>query len=311
VRGDHFFIIFSSLGRGSAYSDARFEGSVSLFASLNSGKTLINSMLELKSGTYLGKVEKLLSGNGIIAGITTYPESVTAEQLHYHETLHLSFVLAGGNLEKRHRQDIERLPGVVTFYDAGEPHQSTNTMALSRHLNVEIEAGFLERHGFLVNAVNLRFLKTPDAKLLMLKMFKELQADDELSAMAMESLVLALLTITKQQNSVEKRPKWIDQVYQFIHDRWDESTSLRELSLVAGVHPVTLSKFFPRYFGCSIGEFARKVKIERALALIESSNRSLTEIAGACGFADQSHFIRAFKSQTGLLPKQYRHLCRK
>lgn len=265
-------------------------------------------MLGLKSGNYLGKVEKILTVNGIIAGITTYPEIIAAEQLHYHETLHLSFVLKGGNLEKRNRHDIERLPGVVTFYDAGEPHQSTKTIPLSRHINVEIEAEFLKRHGFSVNAMNLNYLKSPDAKLLMLRMFNELQADDDLSATSTESLVLALLSITKQQNKYENPPKWIDLVYQFIHDRWDEQLTLKELSDIAGVHTVTLSKFFPRYFGSSIGEYLRKIKIERALTLIETSTHSLTEISNECGFADQSHFIRTFKAQTGFLPKNYRNL---
>jgi AraC family transcriptional regulator len=265
-------------------------------------------MIGLKSGTYLGKIEKISSANGIIAGITTYPEKISAEQLHYHETLHLSFVLSGGNLEKRTQNDIERLPGVVTFYDAGEPHCSTETIPFSRHINVEIEAAFLKKHGFNINAMNLHFLKSPDAKFFMLKIFNELQAEDIFSEASTQSLVLGLLAITKQQNSYETSPPWIKLVHEFICDRWDGQLSLLDLSNVAGVHTVTLSKYFPRYFGCSIGEYLRKIKIERALSLIETSSLSLTEISTECGFADQSHFIRTFKTQTGLLPKHYRRL---
>jgi len=265
-------------------------------------------MLGLKSGTYLGKIEKISSGNGIIAGITTYPEKISAEQLHYHETLHLSFVLSGGNLEKRAKNDIERLPGVVTFYDAGEPHCSTRTIPFSRHINVEIEDAFLKRHGFNVNAMNLHFLKSPDAKFFMLKIFNELQAEDIFSTASTESLVLGLLAITKRQSSHGTPPAWINLVHEFISDRWDEPLSLTDLSGIARVHTVTLSKYFPRYFGCSIGEYLRKIKIERALSLIEKSSLSLTSISNKCGFADQSHFIRTFKTQTGLLPKHYQKL---
>jgi transcriptional regulator GlxA family with amidase domain len=37
-------------------------------------------------------------------------------------------------------------------------------------------------------------------------------------------------------------------------------------------------------------------------------NASLADIAGACGFADQSHLTRAFKSITGSPPGVFRDL---
>ena len=47
--------------------------------------------------------------------------------------------------------------------------------------------------------------------------------------------------------------------------------------------------------------------------MIDSANRemlnsraSLTEIALAAGFFDQSHFARTFKAQMGMSPNQYR-----
>ena len=52
----------------------------------------------------------------------------------------------------------------------------------------------------------------------------------------------------------------------------------------------------------------RRIKIERSLALIESNQTNLTEIGFQCGFADQSHFIRTFKNQTGFSPKQFQKL---
>jgi AraC family transcriptional regulator len=52
----------------------------------------------------------------------------------------------------------------------------------------------------------------------------------------------------------------------------------------------------------------RKLRVEKAMALMVSSHQSLTEIAYVCGFADQSHFIRIFKQHTGFLPKQYQKL---
>jgi len=68
-------------------------------------------MLALKEANYLGQVEYLSLNSGLITSITSYPDLAHAENLHYHNTLHLSIVLKGGNLEKRKQHDIERLPG--------------------------------------------------------------------------------------------------------------------------------------------------------------------------------------------------------
>ncbi|MFV8347795.1 AraC family transcriptional regulator [Flavobacterium sp. ZB4P13] len=38
------------------------------------------------------------------------------------------------------------------------------------------------------------------------------------------------------------------------------------------------------------------------------NSASLTDISFECGFADQSHFIRTFKQQTGFLPKKFQNL---
>ena len=106
-------------------------------------------MIALKEANYLGQVEQLIRLDGIIASVTTYPDIAHAENLHYHDTLHLSVVLQGGNLEKRKQYGIERLPGTVTYYDAGELHHSTCILPYSRHLNLEILNDFINFIVFL------------------------------------------------------------------------------------------------------------------------------------------------------------------
>jgi AraC family transcriptional regulator len=265
-------------------------------------------MIGLQSGNYLGKVDKILFADGIVASITSYPDTCYSENLHYHETLHMSLVLSGGNLEKRNRTDIERMPGVVTFYDSGEPHCSTKTIQFSKHVNIEIENEFLQKNEIDIKAMDLLFLKSPDARFCMLKLLKELLTDDEFSKNAIQHLMINLLTASSLQNKYRSMPFWLNIVYEFLQDNWSENITLANLSIAANVHPVTISKYFPNYFGCTIGEYMRKLKVEKALALIESSSSSLTQISHECGFADQSHFIRTFKKETGFLPKHYRKL---
>ena len=40
--------------------------------------------------------------------------------------------------------------------------------------------------------------------------------------------------------------------------------------------------------------------------MLSRTNASLLEIAGCCGFADQSHMNRVFRKRVGQTPGQYR-----
>jgi AraC-like DNA-binding protein len=46
--------------------------------------------------------------------------------------------------------------------------------------------------------------------------------------------------------------------------------------------------------------------MQTACQLLVSSNLALAQVADRCGFADQSHFTRDFRSLTGMTPRAYR-----
>lgn len=91
----------------------------------------------------------------------------------------------------------------------------------------------------------------------------------------------------------------------FIQDRFQDSFSLDDLAAAANTSPFYLIKLFRRHCGLTPFGYLRSYRLERAKKLMRK-NRVLTEVAHACGFYDQSHFIRHFKNHTGVLPSRYR-----
>jgi AraC family transcriptional regulator len=263
-------------------------------------------MLMLEKGVYLGKVLDLSEADGILAGATSYYPGDGTGVMHYHENSHLSFILRGGGVEKRQSSEFERLPGEIMFFHAGEPHQSVNKLFPARNVYLEIESVFLRDNGVTESAVGASVLKNPNAKFIMLKVYKELLAADDFSGATIKMLLLNLIRAASETEKDE--PRWVGVIYELMNDRWNEPLSLKDLSRAAGVHPVTVSKFFPKYFSCTFGEYMRRLKIEKSLRMIKNSPRSLTEIAYECGFYDQSHFTRTFKHLTGFLPNSYARL---
>jgi len=102
-------------------------------------------------------------------------------------------------------------------------------------------------------------------------------------------------------------PGWVRKVKEILHDADTTGFTLLQLARETGIHPVHLSKEFPKYFHAGFGEYIRNMKVERAVTLLVSSELSLSAIAYECGFADQSHFIRCFKSSHSVTPLQYRN----
>ncbi|MGZ3874778.1 MAG: helix-turn-helix domain-containing protein, partial [Mucilaginibacter sp.] len=213
------------------------------------------------------------------------------------------FVLNGGCVEKK-RVSYGCLPGKIQYYSAGEPHQVTQILAASRRINLEIEGGFFKDHQVSDQAIQTA-TENPDAKFLMIRIYRELMAGDVASPVSIQMLLLQLISHTGTSRPNGQVPLWVNKVRAILHDRWNEKVTLTELSLETNVHPVTISRYFSAYFSCTLGEYMRKIKIEKALCLIKSSTLPLTEIAYVCGFADQSHFIRSFKEFTDCLPTAY------
>ena len=77
---------------------------------------------------------------------------------------------------------------------------------------------------------------------------------------------------------------------------------------VAGRYGITsryLQKLFLQYTGLTPKLYGKINRFQQSLSLIGRKERSLTSIAYDCGYFDQSHFIREFKSFTGNTPSGY------
>ncbi len=78
------------------------------------------------------------------------------------------------------------------------------------------------------------------------------------------------------------------------------------LSAVAGVSPSYLFSLFKSVTGRAPVEFFICLRMQRARALLISSNLTIKEIAAALGYDDPLYFSRRFKGVIGVAPRKYR-----
>jgi AraC family transcriptional regulator len=268
------------------------------------------NMLILGTAEYLGSSVECYKRDGLHISLIKYREEddlIQSEELHMHQNPHLSYFIEGGNIEQRKGVGLERLAGDIAFYEAGEAHSNKGVKFPSTNINIEFESSFLNSLGLSVNEISKTINTQFHAKFIILRLYSEFAMNEKEAYDSIYALATLLVAGFPGKRS-KAIPNWVNKVKQMLNDRWNDHPSLEYLSTEAGVHPVTISKYFPIYFNSTYGEYMRRLKVERALQLIKNTDDTLTDIAFSCGFADPSHFSRTFKGITNLLPGSFREL---
>jgi AraC family transcriptional regulator len=261
-----------------------------------------------KPGQFYGKTNETLSLNGIILNDSDYIYDYV--DWHYHENAYFTFLLHGSSLDGNKKHTHECSAGSLLFQNWQDPHYNLGSKLYTRGFHVELMPSWFTSYHIPLNLVegSIRIMD-PSIKVLMYNVFKESKLYTGKSQLAIDTLLVQLLSsITPESRSYGSRvPAWVQLVKDALHATPD-SWKLIDLAELANVHPVHLSRQFPKYFKATIGNYTRTIKVQKALSLLPDKNLSLTEIAVECGFADQSHFIRCFKSYHQLTPFDYRKL---
>jgi AraC family transcriptional regulator len=100
--------------------------------------------------------------------------------------------------------------------------------------------------------------------------------------------------------------KRIDVLRSFVLSNMDKKISTGMLAEQACVSKFHFCRLFKRTLSMTPQQFVRRCRLDRARALVQGTNQSVTEIAYSCGFATQSHFSQQFRESFGLSPRQMR-----
>jgi len=95
-------------------------------------------------------------------------------------------------------------------------------------------------------------------------------------------------------------------VSEFIDESLDSTIRLRDCASKARLSASYFSHAFKLTFGTTVCQYVRRRRIERAQQLMLLSKEPQSQIALACGFADQAHYCRIFRDMVGLSPNAWR-----
>jgi AraC family transcriptional regulator len=88
------------------------------------------------------------------------------------------------------------------------------------------------------------------------------------------------------------------------------NVTLSDVAIACGLSSAYLARSFKKATGMPPYKWLLMQRLDLARTLLQSTDDTLTDIADACGFSDQSHFTRAFSRLQGVSPGAWRRLKR-
>lgn len=230
---------------------------------------------------------------------------------HSHELAFFAIQLAGDYRERYGREQVDYAPFTVAFRPAGTPHQDEIGPRGVKLFEIELkprwQTWIQQCSGSLTTACDDR--RGGEMLWLGLQLLHETR-EPSVDQLQTESLLTELVGRAARLNHETKQaPRWLERVVEKLYCEFRERLTLSDLATEAGVHPVHLSRVFREFQQVGIGEFVRRLRIQSACRMMLAAEMSLTEIALETGFADQSHFTRAFRKVTGVSPTIFRRSC--
>ncbi|MPS74064.1 MAG: AraC family transcriptional regulator [Chryseobacterium sp.] len=267
-------------------------------------------MNTLRNGEFFGQTNEKISFDGLTITDTEYTHLFV--DWHYHENPYFTFLLQGNMKEGNKKEIYDCSAGTLLYHHWEDAHYNTKPDIFTRGFHLEITEEWFGKFQISKDSVEGSFnIKNPSLKLLIYQVFKESKLNDNSFEVSINQILLNLFSqLSNQKSSSEKKPIWVNQIDEILHESFTDKLNLTELSQILNIHPMHLSRDFQKYFQCNLGNYIRKLKIEKSLILL-NQNDSLSEVALECGFADQSHFNRCFKENIGITPLKFKNILKK
>ncbi|MBQ3127215.1 MAG: helix-turn-helix domain-containing protein [Clostridia bacterium] len=255
-------------------------------------------------------------------------------RIHYHSMIELSLILRGRGVYHTPKCDYSIAAGDIFFFRPNESHYITDIDSPDMLLlNLHIAPYYLyanphqsltpECMGILSSNCALESYKINDLltqeqaeviKTFVNGIFYEMQSEQIHYDICINNYISMILIHLARSLQVDAAHDITDRnAYQrigaaieYIDLHFRENITLDMIAAEVGYSRCYFSTVFRKCIGMTPWNYISIKRIEEALTLIKTTDRSILDIALACGFNNTANFCKIFKKYTNLVPSSFR-----
>ena len=228
---------------------------------------------------------------------------------HVHASATMCLTLAGEAIEFNNGISESTRPGSLILRSPGLVHSDQFGKTAHRSFMIEIDQKWLETCNQFSRVFDgHKHFQGGLLPSLAFRIYRESRIQDSVASVVVEGLMLEMLGMASRSMARPpvQLPKWLMQARDLLHGNFNDALNLVQLAETVGVHPTHLARTFKKHYRTTVGEYIRRLRLDWATKQLSDTEDSITEIALAAGFYDQSHFSHLFKQHTGFTPAEFR-----
>jgi len=262
----------------------------------------------LSAGSFFGAIQKRSEQSSAIFTELSHTAPRKLPE-HSHELSFFALILHGRYGERFGREQKQFSPFTVMFRPSGIAHQDEIGPHGVHFFEVELRPAWQICLADCSGNLHAPLNDDRGGQLLWLlfQLYEVSLGGSHPEPLCVESLLSEIVGHAARLplESGKQAPRWLLRTIDQLRAEHCRKLTLGQLSQEAGVHSVHLSRVFRRFTGCGIGEYIHRLRIRTACELLSTTELTLADISFATGFADQSHFTRAFRRITRMTPRKF------
>lgn len=113
--------------------------------------------------------------------------------------------------------------------------------------------------------------------------------------------------LVSDNSDEHKTNKKMQKAIEYIKENYDSNLNMAVVSNYISMNYSLFSFTFKQYTGTNFVNYLKNVRVGEAKRLLTETDMKVNEISKAVGYDHEKHFMKTFKSITGLTPSQYRN----
>lgn len=244
---------------------------------------------------------------------------------HLHSEFEIVYIRNGNGIIKIDHTENRYQDGALLCIAPNIPHMGFGNETFEDHSEVVIQFGedFINHKlrvfpefsqvNKLLNRAKRGIIFDPSVKKAHAELFEQLPEAPSTKKLLLVMEILDILSKSEAYQTcldydISNGPKdseRISLVLNYLNTQYDAEISTRFIAEQVGLTPNSFCRMFKKITKKTFLEFVNEFRIQKASALLERSDKNISEVMYLCGFNDLSYFSKQFKKFNGMTPSAY------